>query len=75
MLGEDVTAADATMAAVPKLQVTFLNAAEVVNVLPVEISSERGVEVCVVANQELLKEVIPGSRSTRFITLISPTPT
>lgn len=66
VLGEDVTSADASTAAAPKLKVTFLSAAEAA-VLTVEASSDRGTEVPVVANRELLQEVIPGSRSTRFI--------
>ena len=66
VLGEDVTAADATTAATPKLNVTFLSEAEAA-ISPVEVSGERGVEVPTVANRELLLEVIPGSRSTRFI--------
>lgn len=75
LLGEDLTAANATIAATPKLNVTFLSDAEVANLSPVAVSSEcatrqpsdRAVEVPLVANRELLKEVIPGSRSTRFI--------
>ncbi|MEP0857881.1 nitric oxide synthase oxygenase [Trichocoleus sp. DQ-U1] len=67
VLGEDVTAADATTATAPKLNVTFLSEAELANVAPVAVSGDRGVEVPVVANQELLLEVIPGSRSTRYI--------
>lgn len=66
VLGEDVTSADATTAAALKLHVTFLSAAEAA-MTPVAVSSERGIEVPVAANQELLKEVIPGSRSTRYI--------
>ncbi|MBE9004318.1 nitric oxide synthase oxygenase [Fortiea sp. LEGE XX443] len=67
VLGEDATAADATTAHAPQLQVKFLNAAEVLNLSCALESGERGIEVPVVANQELLQEVIPGSRSTRFI--------
>jgi sulfite reductase alpha subunit-like flavoprotein/nitric oxide synthase oxygenase domain/subunit/hemoglobin-like flavoprotein len=67
VLGEDVTAGDATTASAPKLNVTFLSEAEAANVSPVKVSSDRGVEVPVVANRELLLEVIPGSRSTRYI--------
>lgn len=67
MLGEDLTAADATTAAAPKLNVTFLSEAEAANISPVEVSGDRSVEVPLVANRELLQEVIPGSRSTRFI--------
>ena len=67
VLGEDVTAADATTATAPKLNVTFLREAELANVAPVSVSGDRGVEVPVIANRELLQEVIPGSRSTRYI--------
>jgi len=66
VLGEDVTSANAG-GSTPKLNVTFLSAAEVTT-LPV-INADKGVEVPVVANQELLQEVIPGSRSTRYISL------
>lgn len=67
VLGEDVTAADASTAAAPKLNVTFLSEAEVANVSQREVSGD-SIEVPLVANQELLLQVIPGSRSTRFIT-------
>lgn len=67
VLGEDVTAADATTASAPKLNVTFLSEAEAATVSPVAASGDRGIEVPVVANRELLQEVIPGSRSTRYI--------
>lgn len=75
VLGEDVTSADATTAATPKLNVKFLSEAEVANVSQGEVSGDRGnvvetrhvASLQVVANRELLKEVIPGSRSTRFI--------
>ncbi|BAY16426.1 putative sulfite reductase [Anabaenopsis circularis NIES-21] len=67
VLGEDATAADATTAHAPQLQVKLLNAAEVLNLSCVVDSGDRGIAVPVVANQELLQEVIPGSRSTRFI--------
>jgi sulfite reductase alpha subunit-like flavoprotein/nitric oxide synthase oxygenase domain/subunit/hemoglobin-like flavoprotein len=67
VLGEDVTAADATTATAPKLNVTFLSEAEVATVASVAMSGDRGIEVPVVANRELLQEVIPGSRSTRYI--------
>jgi nitric-oxide synthase len=50
VLGEDVTAADATTAATPKLNVTFLSEAELANVAPVAVSGDRGVEVPVIAN-------------------------
>lgn len=67
VLGEDVTAADGAIANSPKLQVKFLNEAEAATHTLVEVSGDRGIEVPVVANQELLQEVIPGSRSTRYI--------
>jgi sulfite reductase alpha subunit-like flavoprotein/nitric oxide synthase oxygenase domain/subunit len=67
VLGEDATSADATAATAPKLNVTFLTETEAANVSPVEVSGDRGVEVAVLANRELLKEVIPGSRSTRYV--------
>lgn len=67
VLGEDATAADATAAHAPQLQVKFLSGSAVDNLAIAVGSGERGIEVPVVANQELLQEVIPGSRSTRFI--------
>ncbi|MBN4004697.1 nitric oxide synthase oxygenase [Nostoc sp. LPT] len=67
VLGEDVTSGDATTKAAPQLNITFLNQAEVANLIPVEVSNERGIAVPIVSNQELLQEVIPGSRSTRLI--------
>ncbi|HEY9675879.1 MAG TPA: nitric oxide synthase oxygenase [Waterburya sp.] len=67
VLGEDATSADATAANAPKLNVTFLSEAQAANVSPVEVSGDRGIEVPLVANSELLKEVIPGSRSTRYL--------
>ncbi len=75
VLGEDVTAADATTAqAAVKLNVTFLSEAEAANVSESRdaiyrvSTGDNGVEVPVVTNRELLQEVIPGSRSTRYIT-------
>jgi nitric-oxide synthase len=72
VLGEDATSADATAANAPKLNVTFLNdvktrsfEASLQDSTPVQ--GDRGVEVPLVANSELLKEVIPGSRSTRYL--------
>lgn len=67
VLGADETAGDATTAAIPKLTVKFLSAAEAATVTPVAVSGDRGIEVPLVANDELLKEVIPGSRSTRYL--------
>jgi sulfite reductase alpha subunit-like flavoprotein/nitric oxide synthase oxygenase domain/subunit len=66
VLGEDATSADAAVST-PQLNVTFLSEAEAANVSPVEVSGDRGIEVPLVANSELLKEVIPGSRSTRYL--------
>ena len=67
ILGEDQSSADATAQAAPKLKVTFLSETEAANISPIEVSGDRGVEVPLVANSELLKEVIPGSRSTRYL--------
>jgi len=66
VLGEDVTSADATIATAAKLNVTFLSEAEAASVSPIQVSGD-SIEVPVVANEELLLEVIPGSRSTRYI--------
>ncbi|MBD2498596.1 nitric oxide synthase oxygenase [Nostoc sp. FACHB-280] len=66
VLGEDATAADGTTINAPQLQVKFLTGNAGEN-LAVAESGERGIEVPVIANQELLQEVVPGSRSTRFI--------
>ncbi|MEH2118874.1 nitric oxide synthase oxygenase [Nostoc sp.] len=66
ILGEDQSSADATAQAAPQLKVTFLSETEAAN-SPVKVSGDRGVEVPLVANSELLKEVIPGSRSTRYL--------
>ncbi|MCT7981761.1 nitric oxide synthase oxygenase [Laspinema sp. A4] len=63
VLGDDTTAGS-TATTTPKLTVTFLEAAT----LP-PASRDRGIPVPVTANQELLQDMIPGSRSTRFITL------
>ncbi|MEH2295822.1 nitric oxide synthase oxygenase [Nostoc sp.] len=67
VLGEDVTSGDATIKAAPQLNVTFLNQAEAANLIPVGVNGDRGIAVPIVANQELLQEVISGSRSTRLI--------
>ncbi|MBW4602681.1 MAG: nitric oxide synthase oxygenase [Calothrix sp. FI2-JRJ7] len=66
VLGEDVSSADASSTA-PKLNVTFLNANDAANITPIQVSGDKTIEVPLVANQELLQEVIPGSRSTRYI--------
>lgn len=54
---------------VPKLTVTFLDEAEtdLLTHPPVHPSTDRGIPVPLLANDELLQEVIPGSRSTRRI--------
>ncbi len=65
VLGEDATAGDSASATAPKLAVTFLDET---NLPPLAaISGDRGIAVPVIANDELLQEVIPGSRSTRYI--------
>ncbi|MCC5664889.1 nitric oxide synthase oxygenase [Nostoc sp. CHAB 5784] len=66
VLGVDETAGDATTTAAPKLTVRFLSEAEAA-IAPMEVSGNRDVQVPLVANDELLQEVIPGSRSTRYI--------
>lgn len=60
ILGEDSSSGSATTQ-VPKLQVTFLE-----NVTPA-VRNDGTVQVPVTANRELLSEVVPGSRSTRYI--------
>ncbi|OUL35756.1 nitric oxide synthase oxygenase [Nostoc sp. 106C] len=65
VLGEDATTADAASMTAPKLTVTYLNEADLPT-LPAS-TGDRGLPVPVVANDELLQEVIPGSRSTRYI--------
>ena len=65
LLGEDPTAATA---AGPKLRVTSVPAPSATN--PVVAATHRpGFEARVMINRELLKEIIPGSRSTRLIAL------
>jgi sulfite reductase alpha subunit-like flavoprotein len=66
VLGEDISAADTTSTA-PKLNVTLLNPTDAANITLTQVSGDKGIEVPLVANQELLQEVIPGSRSTRYI--------
>ena len=65
VLGEDITAGDAASALAPKLAITFLDA----DCARTSDSADpsRDVAVPVIANHELLQEVIPGSRSTRYI--------
>ncbi|MGB0560340.1 MAG: nitric oxide synthase oxygenase [Spirulinaceae cyanobacterium] len=59
VLGEDATRAHAALQA-PQLRVQWLNAAP-------PVPTSQGIAVPVVANQELLKTVVSGSRSTRAI--------
>jgi sulfite reductase alpha subunit-like flavoprotein/nitric oxide synthase oxygenase domain/subunit/hemoglobin-like flavoprotein len=78
IVGEDSTAADATAAeSSVKLNVTFLSDAEAMQyrdhasniskTIRDGVEKRHFVSVPVVANRELLQEVIPGSRSTRYI--------
>jgi sulfite reductase alpha subunit-like flavoprotein/hemoglobin-like flavoprotein len=67
VLGADETAGAAGTANAAKLAVTFPNETEVATIAPVQVSSDRGIEVPILANDELLQEVIPGSRSTRYV--------
>lgn len=61
VMGEDTTSGSTAIDS-PKLTVTFLAEA-----LLAPTTGERGMVVPLVANQELLQEVVPGSRSTRLI--------
>ncbi len=66
LLGEDPTSTNASAEA--ELRVSFLPLSEVTEATRAASQLRRpGVEVPVVANRELLKEVIVGSRSTRFM--------
>ena len=73
VLGEDATAGDSASATAPKLTVTFLDAANLPSLAAISgdrathTFHDRGIAVPVIANDELLQEVIPGSRSTRYI--------
>ncbi|MFD2935675.1 nitric oxide synthase oxygenase [Spirosoma flavum] len=70
LLGEDPTSADLSTSSDSLLQVSFLEPSQVSP--STEETHKRklpGCNVPVVANRELLKEVIRGSRSTRFIAL------
>lgn len=77
ILGADETAGNTGTANVPKLAVTFLSAADgsppmhpPIHPSTVGVASlqeNRGIPVPLVANDELLQEVIPGSRSTRYL--------
>lgn len=53
VLGADETAGDAVTATTPKLTVKFLDAAEAATVTPITVSGDRGIEVPLVANDEL----------------------
>ena len=67
VLGADETAGSASNT--PKLAVTFLNEADAPPSTDplIHPSTDRSIVVPVIANDELLQEVIPGSRSTRYI--------
>jgi sulfite reductase alpha subunit-like flavoprotein/nitric oxide synthase oxygenase domain/subunit/hemoglobin-like flavoprotein len=65
LLGEDPTSADMSGSDV-QLQVSFVDPGQTL-INPFPSRNAPGVVVPVVANRELLKEVIVGSRSTRFI--------
>lgn len=69
VLGADETAGAVGTANAPKLTVTFLNQAEADSALGTQHSAlrDRGIPVPLLANDELLQEVIPGSRSTRYM--------
>ncbi|MBC3786961.1 nitric oxide synthase oxygenase [Spirosoma utsteinense] len=68
LLGEDPTSTDGSQSNAARLTVSFLDGGQrpaLVHELPRRRLS--GVDVPIVANRELLKEVIVGSRSTRFL--------
>mgnify|MGYP002777003173 CR=1 FL=1 len=69
VLGADETAGTAGTANAPKLTVTYLSEADRPRSpqRPTPSSTERGIPVPVLANDELLQEVVPGSRSTRYL--------
>ena len=68
LLGEDPTSTDGYQSAGVRLGVSFLTAGQLPPTTAEQPHSRlSGVNVPVVANRELLKEVIKGSRSTRFI--------
>jgi sulfite reductase alpha subunit-like flavoprotein/nitric oxide synthase oxygenase domain/subunit/hemoglobin-like flavoprotein len=67
LLGEDPTSATGSRSDTARLAVTFMNASQVPAADQAPKRRLPGVEVPVVANRELLKEVIVGSRSTRFL--------
>ena len=68
LLGEDPTSTDGSRANAVRLNVSFLPADQgQIDGIDGAKSRLPGVRVPVIANRELLKEVIMGSRSTRFI--------
>jgi sulfite reductase alpha subunit-like flavoprotein len=69
LLGEDPTSTDGFRASAARLTVSFLSSEQVRIAAANQATKRRlpGIEVPVVANRELLKEVIVGSRSTRFL--------
>ncbi len=67
VLGADETTGNAGSANAPKLTVSFLPAAEAIAVTVPSPTGERGIPVPLLANDELLQSVIPGSRSTRYL--------
>jgi sulfite reductase alpha subunit-like flavoprotein len=67
VLGADETFGDTTTNSTVKLSVKFLNPAEAATLTPLAVSDDRSIEVPLIANDELLQEVIPGSRSTRYL--------
>ena len=68
ILGEDATSVDTDRAKnAVELRVTYLNNLQLKAIPRREGIGDRGLEIPVVANKELLKKVIPGSRSTRSI--------
>ncbi|GFE71203.1 sulfite reductase flavoprotein subunit alpha [Chroococcus sp. FPU101] len=64
VLGSDETSGDTTTSTGSKLTVSYLSDAEIATIPPVSVEIA---SVPIIANDELLKEVIPGSRSTRYI--------
>ena len=70
LLGEDPTSVDLSTTADTRLQVSFVDANQVPDTAAaLREEKQSGFAVPVVENRELLKKVIIGSRSTRFIAL------
>lgn len=69
VLGADATAGAAGAASAPKLTVTFLSPGDAHWATSPQspVPTDRGVPVPLLANDELLQEVVPGSRSTRYV--------